>query len=95
MEWNGSTTVASEYHYPERQQEIPVSYRTLEAEPEGSTTLISKSAKGRDPDSFVLFTSYCPNIRLSNYLLPKFGGFKPGRSRRIFQGEKILSTPSS
>jgi hypothetical protein len=21
-------------------------------------------------------------------------GFKPGRSRRIFQGEKILSTPS-
>jgi hypothetical protein len=22
-------------------------------------------------------------------------GFKPGRSRRIFQGEKILSTPSS
>ena len=27
-------------------------------------------------------------------LVPKFLGFKPGRSRRIFQGEKILSTPS-
>jgi hypothetical protein len=29
-------------------------------------------------------------------LIPKFrgGGFKPGRSRRIFSGEKILSTPS-
>ena len=27
-------------------------------------------------------------------LVPKFAGFKPGRSRRIFQGEKILSTPS-
>ena len=24
----------------------------------------------------------------------KVRGFKPGRSRRIFQGEKILSTPS-
>jgi hypothetical protein len=29
-------------------------------------------------------------------LVPKFrgGGFKPGRSRRNFSGEKILSTPS-
>ena len=27
-------------------------------------------------------------------LVPKFAGFKPSRSRRIFQGEKILSTPS-
>ena len=27
-------------------------------------------------------------------LVPKFAGFKPGRSRRIFKGEKILSTPS-
>ena len=27
-------------------------------------------------------------------LVPKFAGSKPGRSRRIFQGEKILSTLS-
>jgi hypothetical protein len=27
-------------------------------------------------------------------LLPKVRWFKPGRSRRNFQGEKILSTPS-
>jgi hypothetical protein len=27
-------------------------------------------------------------------LVPKFAGSNPGRSRRIFQGEKILSTPS-
>ena len=27
-------------------------------------------------------------------LVPKFAGFKPGRSRRIFKGEKILITPS-
>ena len=27
-------------------------------------------------------------------LVPKFAGSKPGRSRQIFQGEKILSTPS-
>ena len=27
-------------------------------------------------------------------LVPKFAGFKPGRSRRIFKDEKILSTPS-
>ena len=27
-------------------------------------------------------------------LVPKFAGFKPGRSRRIFKCEKILSTPS-
>ena len=27
-------------------------------------------------------------------LVPKFAGSKPGRSRRIFKGEKILGTPS-
>ena len=27
-------------------------------------------------------------------LVPQVRGFKPGRSRRIFKGEKIISTPS-
>ena len=27
-------------------------------------------------------------------LVPKFAGFKPGRKRRIYKGEKILSEPS-
>ena len=39
------------------------------------------------------------SVKSANYIfLLAFGtqvrGFKPGRSRRIFQGEKILSTPS-
>ena len=29
-----------------------------------------------------------------SFSIPKFAGSKPGRSRRIFQGEKILSTSS-
>ena len=37
-------------------------------------------------------------LRLSSISVPAFStqvrGFKPGRSRRIFKGEKILSTPS-
>jgi hypothetical protein len=33
-------------------QAIPVNYRTLEAKPEGSTILIPKPAKGRDPSEF-------------------------------------------
>ena len=49
---------------------------------------------------------YIPSISLHTYIAFRwsrgsalaFGtqvrGFEPGRSRRIFQGEKILSTPS-
>ena len=41
---------------------------------------------------------YIKRIRWSRGSVLAFGtqvhGFKPGRSRRIFQGEKILSTPS-
>ena len=40
----------------------------------------------------------CKWLRWSRGSVLAFGaqvrGFKPGRSRRIFQGEKILSTPS-
>ena len=43
-------------------------------------------------------TSVTKRLRQSRGSVLAFGtqdrGFKPGRSRRIFQGEKILSTPS-
>ena len=43
-------------------------------------------------------TQYTKRLQLSRGRVPAFGkqvhGFKPGRSRRIFKGEKILSTPS-
>ena len=45
-----------------------------------------------------LFTEIKQRLRWSRGSVLAFGtqvrGFKPGRSRRIFQGEKILSTPS-
>ena len=47
-----------------------------------------------------IFTSTCPfnRLRWSRGSVLAFRtqvrGFKPGRSRRIFRGEKILSTPS-
>ena len=38
----------------------------------------------------LLFTYLAASVAFSTQVR----GFKPGRSRRIFQGEKILSTPS-
>ena len=52
---------------------------------------------------FIIFHSYstcipCDRLRWSRGSVLAFGtqvrGFKPSRSRRIFKGEKILSTPS-
>ena len=48
--------------------------------------------------ALVLIVLECEVLRWSRGSVLAFGtqvrGFKPGRSRRIFQGEKILSTPS-
>ena len=51
-----------------------------------------------EPVAHTIVLLLAHNIRLSVAASVVFGtqvrGFKPGRSRRIFQGEKILSTPS-
>jgi hypothetical protein len=50
------------------------------------------------PYSTVILMCVCYRLRWSKGSVLAFGtqvhGFKPGQSRRIFKGEKILSTPS-